>query len=358
MSEPSPFERYVRTIHDLGLPEASASELPPIEYVLAAREALGVALRDPSFLVDCITRDVERLATDGAPVTGMIPFFHDRDHGIRFALGAWASGMSTPPHEHSGWNISAVMHNELEVRTYDRDAARAGRLVQKNVYRAPAGKVGFIYEPGVHAPRNPTQTTTISIHLMGPHDQDVPIDGATPGMSLTAALTDARLPMAQYRETQRYLRAEAAALAAHPGQRTTNALARMIGLGNSRTRQIVLDVLGAHAPEVATKLRSLHRQLRITTETRLEAASGRCPRRYTRQRGERVELVTDVGGAELVLLRVGIEARRALDQLASDEALQVGDLEGLSASDQVRLAEALDEWRVFIPSSAVGVVSC
>src|SRR6516162_9035332 len=141
------FEREAFPLRDLDfVPERSS--------VQAARSEVGKAVIEDEFLADCIALELVRLR-EGRMGRGLVPFFTMPRTGIRFALGYWPPGVSSGPHQHTAWTITAVCRNQLEVITFDRqESYRQRKLVQKNRFEAPAGRVGYIYEPSIHQPRN------------------------------------------------------------------------------------------------------------------------------------------------------------------------------------------------------------
>jgi hypothetical protein len=151
-------------------PSASAREHPEREAVLTAREAVTAAVRDDEFLIDCLAHELDVLERR-LPRRGLDPFYTLPELGIQFAFGYWPPGRSAGAHEHTAWTITGVCRNQLEVRTFDRaESYRQRTLVPKNLFDAAAGRVGFIYEPCIHDPRNPTDSWSLSLHVISPRD--------------------------------------------------------------------------------------------------------------------------------------------------------------------------------------------
>jgi hypothetical protein len=346
---PSAFTTLLQTIDALRFPAAAAPGLPPREDVRALKTAVEVAVRDPAFVVECVARDVEAVSAPARARLGTVPCFIDRAHGIRFAVGLWTAGQRAAPHEHAGWTISAVLHNALEILTYDRVAAcDDGRLIQRNAHPAHAGMVGFIYEPGLHAPWNPTDAPTLSLHLIGPHDGAVAPDGRrfTQPAGLRPRAPDPLDRCLAHRQQQRHLRGQGAALAGIRDPGVGQLLGRMVALGNTATRDLLLALLARIDPARAAALAADHAARRVDRDSVLAVPPGPAILRRVIVDGGRARLV--VAGPrdqQLVLLDVAAHAQAALERLTSDEPLVVRDLPGgLSPAAQIALCEALDEW--------------
>ncbi len=163
----------------LGFPRADESAHPERDLILGVRKHLETAVVDDEFLSDCIAHELMSLGKNSLRQwrQGLIPFFTIPDLGIRCAFGYWAPRATPGPHEHTTWTISAVCRNCLEVTTYDRtESYRQRRLIPKNHFEAPAGKVGYVAEPCIHAPRNASRDSSLSLHLISPRDGDRPDD--------------------------------------------------------------------------------------------------------------------------------------------------------------------------------------
>jgi hypothetical protein len=153
----------------LSLPAATEAAPPSRDTILHARKLVGEAVASDELLVDCIALEIERLQT--AMVQGLAPFFTIPGTGVRFCFGYWAPGSTARPHEHTAWTITAVCRNELEVKTFDRDESyRTKTFVPKNLFKAPAGAVGFIYDPCIHEPVNVSESWSLSLHVVSARD--------------------------------------------------------------------------------------------------------------------------------------------------------------------------------------------
>ena len=152
-------------------PDEQVRERPDKDAVLAARAAITTGVGDVEFLVDCIGYELTLLERPRLGRQDLVPFFTVPEYGVRFALGYWPPGSNAGAHEHTAWTITAVWHNQLSVQTYDRNESyRSQTLVPKNLFDARAGQVGFIYDPCIHDPRNPTDKWSLSMHVSSPHD--------------------------------------------------------------------------------------------------------------------------------------------------------------------------------------------
>ena len=152
-------------------PEEQVRERPDKDAVLAARAGITAGVNDVEFLVDCIGYELTLLERPRLGRQDLVPFYTVPEYGVRFALGYWPPGSNAGAHEHTAWTITAVWHNQLSVQTYDRNESyRSQTLVPKNLFDARAGQVGFIYDPCIHDPRNPTDKWSLSMHVSSPHD--------------------------------------------------------------------------------------------------------------------------------------------------------------------------------------------
>ncbi|WP_437909096.1 hypothetical protein WME95_15185 [Sorangium sp. So ce327] len=311
---------------------------PPRDHVRALEGAVRAGLADDELLLDLFALEIER--RDGAPE--LAPFHVLPELGVRLAFAYWRPGRAAGAHEHSDWTVTAVVHNTLDVATFDWDAtARARRLVPKRLFSAEAGRVGHIYGPCIHDPRNPTGSWSISLHLFGPHDGPVieaqvgPIEGLTP-MAPRAEPDDAL----------------SAALLAHEQE---------------CVRRAQIDAIGRRGPQAAALLARLHARGDAGTRRRAARALGRTEdlgahtvlaRRWAgvdldvAPRAGRAELVARCGGRAQVLLRVDAWARPALRAVSAARELRPTDIPGLAEAAQLTLARALVDWGTFQPFEA------
>lgn len=154
-------------------PRLGEADHPELESVLAVRSALAEAVVDDEFLANCIGHEL-RLFRHGRPRYSFEPFFTVPDLGVMLAFGYWPPGVAAPAHEHTAWTVTAVCRNRLDVFTYDRaETYRSRELVSKNCFAAEAGKVGYIYSPSIHAPRNPSEDWALSMHVISPRDGEL-----------------------------------------------------------------------------------------------------------------------------------------------------------------------------------------
>ena len=85
----------------------------------------------------------------------------------------WTPGQGTPIHDHSTWGVAGIVENELRIVNYDRmdDGTKSGYadLREASAIEAPAGTVTYILPPNdvIHLIENPTDRTTISLHVYG-----------------------------------------------------------------------------------------------------------------------------------------------------------------------------------------------
>lgn len=318
---------------------------PAHDSVRALQHAVQGGLESPECRLELLRMEIER--RDGEP--GLAPFFFEPGYGVRVAFAYWGPGRSAGAHEHNDWTVTAVFHNQLEVTTFDWEATRrTRRLVPKNVFSATAGRVGHIYDPCVHDPKNPTSRWSISLHLFGPNDEPRlerevgPIEGLTSADPSSELSADDPDPLGQ----NPLLRA----LAAH--QREC-------------VRRVQIEALTALERGAAGLLEHLYRRGDAGTRQRAACALDRSRRMaldpdaelVNRWRGveldvmtgDRAELRAQSGGRVQPLLFVGRRARRALERIADASAFAPRELPGLSESEQIMLAQVLVDWGTFQP---------
>lgn len=225
-------------------PNALERAQPDRASVQDARAALAGAVVDDDFLADCMAHELTRLEQDRMS-PGLAPFHTIEGLGIRLAFGYWPPGSTAGPHEHTSWTITAVCRNELHVMTFDRDASyRGGTLVPKNRFEATAGRTGFIYEPCIHEPWNPTADWSLSFHVLSPRDGEKLDDyseciPALVGEPLVPDLDHPYARVLAVRGRHRYVRLLARILARMEIPRASELLGRCALLGSSETRRVI-----------------------------------------------------------------------------------------------------------------------
>jgi hypothetical protein len=326
-------------------PEEQVRELPEKDAVLAARAAMTAAVRDDEFLVDCIGYELKLLERPSRRRQNLVPFFTLPGYGVRFAFGYWPPGSNAGAHEHTDWTITGVCHNQLIVQTFDRNESyRRQALVPKNLFDAHAGEVGFIYEPCIHDPRNPTGKWSLSMHVSSPHDgqkradqdQCLPLldEFASRRVSGFGAPYDKVIAT---RHRQRKLRAISQFLAQVDAVPVAHLLERCVQQGSSVTQRFIhglgrSDLEHAGSPKVRTLVRS-HEKLALDyRETDDSVALG---------------VETERGWVEeLTLSNV---AREAIAFCVGARQFDVQELPGrLTDEERLAIADALEETGLFI----------
>jgi hypothetical protein len=217
-------------------------------------------MRDDELLADCISWELE-LLEDDRPRRGLAPFFIVPGLGVRLAFGYWSPGGTTGPHEHTAWTITAVCRNELEVLTYDRqESYRRQELVPKNRFQAPAGRVGFIYEPCIHEPRNLSNDWTLSFHASSPRDGERPAGQEQPLPVLGLRSMGSRVVddppytcVLAARQRRRCADQLARILASMPVAQAPHLLAKCLRLASAATRRSIDPAAGRSDPGDASK---------------------------------------------------------------------------------------------------------
>jgi hypothetical protein len=325
-------------------PEEQVRERPEKDVVLAARAAMTAAVRDDDFLVDCLGYELALLERPSRRRQNLVPFFTLPGSGVRFAFGYWPPGSNAGAHEHTDWTITSVCRNQLMVQTFDRiESYRHQTLVPKNLFDAHAGEVGFIYEPCIHDPRNPTDKWSLSMHVSSPHDgqkladqeQCLPIldEFASRRVSGFGAPYDKVIAT---RYGQLKLRAIAQFLAQIDAVPVAQLLERCVHQGSSATRRFIQglgrsDLENAGSPKVRTLVRS-HEKLALDY----------------RETGDSVSLGVETERGWVEELTLSNVAREAIAFCVSAPQFDVQELPGhLTDEERCTIAEALEETGLF-----------
>lgn len=330
-------------------PGLDTAEQPELGAVLAARSVVTAAVADEEFLLDCFQHELDLIAS-GTPRRGLTPFFTMPDQGIGFALGYWPPGAQAGAHEHTAWTITAVCRNRLQVHTFDRAASyRRQELVNKNLFDAPAGQVGYIYQPCIHNPINPTAQWSLSLHVISPRDGLPPDDEygqqclpALENPSADAALGQAYGQIRDERNRQMLIRATAHFVSSTSGQAAATLIARCARLGSVSTRRFIA---GLGITEIGHSDRDFPRTDHVLLVRRESQLVLEC-----RQRTDGAVALgahTEAGWVEeFSIAALGTEAIRFATRTPE---FSVGELPGpLTSEERWQIAEALEATGLFI----------
>ena len=325
-------------IEAVELPAAGERAHPELHAVRTIRSTIESAVVDDEFLADCIASELTLIgATEFR--RGLVPFHVVPKLGVRFAFGYWRPGGTPGPHEHTAWTITAVCRNELEVQTYDRaETYRRRELVPKNRFCAPTGRVGYIYEPSIHAPVNNSADWSLSLHVTSPRDGepmescDEPVVGLSPRRDrrrstnphpyATAVATRAR--------TER-VHVLARALAGMNAAGAAALLDECTRFGSHRTRQLAARSRGGRAAPVRT-LRRTHPGLMLSQ----------------RRVDDGVALLVETPGGPVAELTIDGVAADAIAYAAEEPVFDVRDLPGrITDEERHQIAEALEDSGLF-----------
>ena len=324
-------------------PSLEAQAHPERNSVLAARSMVTSAVADDEFLADCISLELRRLE-EHRMRRGLVPFFIVPDLGVRFAFGYWPPGWTPGPHEHTAWTITAVCRNHLEVLTYDREESYKRReLVQKNRFPAPAGKVGYIYEPCIHEPRNTTGEWSLSLHVFSPRDgerldcHEEPL----PSLSFTSKLSPTEynhpyMRAIRARKRLRYVHQLARILISMDVPQAGPLLEECFNLASSATRRFINGIV----PSIGHRATSESQQVLTRTHKDLVLSQ--------RYENDMIALDVETANGMVESLAMSSEARDAIAFIARETSFKVCALPGnLSEEEQTSIGEVLEETGLF-----------
>lgn len=319
-------------------PEAHSREHPEKPSVATARTAITAAVRDDEFLVDCMAYELQTIE-QWTPRRGLVPFFTVPGKNIRFAFGHWPPGANAGAHEHTAWTITAVCRNHLMVQTYDRDESyRRQALVPKHRFDAPAGQVGYIYDPCIHDPRNVTGTWSLSFHATSPLDgQPVEEQGCLPALDAYAGRIsetwgDPYDTVITARRRQLVILQVARVVAPVDSSAASGLLDTCMRLGTSSTRRFV-RTLDRREPTTT------HRERRSTlTRTHPELALS------CRSQRDTVTLGVETPRGWIAEMSLAAVARAAITYCAGTTSFDVRELPGrLTDAERLQIGEALED---------------
>lgn len=334
-------EEYSGLLERMPLPAADQTGDPDQQTLIKVRALVSDVIGDREFLTDCIERELRLIEKMSCVRRGFVPFATLPRTGIHLAFGYWPPASSVAPHEHTAWAVTGVFRNQLQVVTFDREETyRRGELVGKNCFEAPAGKVGYIYGPCIHQPKNVSSQWSLSFHVISPRDGQYP-DGppdlvsgmaAADGILSTGTISRGMHPAVMLaRQQMAYLEQLTKALLSMKVGRCQEVLRSLYAIGPSKVRVLIEDELPTTVPP-ETHLRDW------TLEKAHEALSLTCNRT-----DDGICLVADSGAGYQEVLRVNEIGREALGIVARHPLFAVDDLPGnLRQEDRATLAMALE----------------
>ncbi len=132
--------------------------------VLALRTLLTDALRTDEFVLACLDRVMDFMNPD-AGVWMNPPLFSNADLDYSVRMIYWPPNYSNNPHQHNSWTVTGVLHNKLAVRIYAPDNNADCQLRIERSFVCGVGEVGYIYSPCIHSITNPSDTSSVSLHI-------------------------------------------------------------------------------------------------------------------------------------------------------------------------------------------------
>lgn len=335
-------EHLSRAFANHDFPEAGALRHPVRKSIMAVREIVSEAVHDDAFLLDCAAAELTHIERT-PPRRGLSPFYVDPHFGIRLAFGYWGPGSTPGPHEHTAWTITAVVRNELEVFTFDREVSyRQRALVPKNRFIATAGQVGYVCGPIIHAPKNVSRGWSLSFHVSSPRDGE-PCDDFPEPLSALAVRTppqaerDHPYRYVRYaRHRQNHVRELARLITTLRGPQAGPLLDRCAMLANAETRRRIC-LVGEAAGYTTETLSSpifvrVHPQLQIGF----------------RENGPVITIISQTENREQDELSISRIAREAIAFVINQQWFDARLLPGaLSLDERLFIAEALENAGLF-----------
>lgn len=132
--------------------------------VLALRSLLSLSLREEDFVLSCLDRAMSSMGPNTRSWHN--PALHsdvELDYSIRIIY--WPADYTNNPHQHNSWTVTGVLHNRINVTIYLPDKTTESGLRIEKSFACGRGEVGYIYSPCIHSITNPTNTSSVSLHI-------------------------------------------------------------------------------------------------------------------------------------------------------------------------------------------------
>jgi len=333
-------------LESMPFPAAAEAASPDQQTLADVRAAVTRCVGDDAFLADCIALELRLIENMQRLRRGFVPFRTLPRTGIHLALGYWPPGSSVAPHEHTAWTVTSVCRNALQVLTFDRDESyRRKSLVLKNGFEAPAGKVGSIYGPCIHQPRNVSREWSWSLHVISPQDGKYPdgrpdllpgmrdADGVPPHLvddgSAYSSVMLARQRMAHVEQLSR-------TLAAMKVERASEVLGLCYELCSATTRTFIEQAAPHAVRDDARKqpflLAKVHDDLTLSH----------------RSDGKATSLMVETATGPQEALTVNAVAHEAIVYVSKHAPLDMREIPGrMNEEERLALAAALEQSGVF-----------
>ncbi len=351
------FHTLVSQLETLRIRRGAAVREADREQIRGLTEWVRVGLSHESFALDCMELELSAMASRRGPLD-LAPFFVVPEWNVQMAFAYWAPGREIGAHQHRSWSVTGVFHNELEIISYDVEAAEAQRLLQKKrIYRAHRGLVGAIHEGGIHAPRNPTPRWSMSLHVSAPEPPPSwdaralrsPVVGLESGHPVEPQEAGPLGEFARQYQRQSIYRVHLDVLGRFGSARAERLVDAIYNRGDDETRRRAAMVLHRLGGELGRRRFREVCARELTEDTELS-------RRFrdltlsVRSSRDRAELVAEHDGRRRLLLRVSAAAASALEMVARRSTFRLRELPGeIAAGERRSLGQNLLELGLFRP---------
>lgn len=351
------FHTLVSQLETLQIRRGDAVRDANREQIRGLTDWLRLGLAHESFALDCLELELSALASRRGPLE-LAPFFVVPAWNVQLAFAYWAPGREIGAHQHHSWSVTGVFHNELEIISYDLEAAEHRRLLQKKrIYRAHRGLTGAIHAGGIHAPRNPTPRWSMSIHVSAPEPPPswdartlrTPVVGLESGHPVEPQEDGPLGEFARQYQRQSIYRVHLDVLGRFSSARAERLVDAIYNRGDDETRRRAALVLHRLGGDLGRRRFREVCARELTDDTELS-------RRFrdltlsVRTWRDRAELLAEHAGRRRLLLRVSAAAAPALEMVARRSTFRLRELPGDASSSELRaLGQNLLELGLFRP---------
>ncbi|SRR5579883_1404004 len=130
------------------------------------RDIVKLNLQDDNFRLNCVESVIDTLDDWTNPEkdwNSPAIFYHEKlKYSVRIIF--WPAFIDNNPHEHKTWSVTGVLHNQLDINTYEM-LENPKRLKKLRTISAKTGEVGYLAPGCIHNVCNTSHELSASLHI-------------------------------------------------------------------------------------------------------------------------------------------------------------------------------------------------